>query len=79
MTLHGARFSDEGAGINVCCMSSHIDAEEVYDVVISKSDRLNTFMQRDTLTMNLGSVTNTGHTVRSESQKFLKSCLHIFF
>ena len=64
MTLHGVRFSDANAGINVCCMSSQINVEDTYDVIISKSDRLNSFMQKDSLTVNLGNVTNTGYTVR---------------
>ena len=64
MILHGVRFSDKNVGINVCCMTSRINAKEVYDVVISKTDRLNSFMQKDSLTINLGNVTNTGYTVR---------------
>ena len=64
MTLHGVRFSDAKAGINVCCMSSETNVEEAYDVIFSRSDRLNTFMQKDSLTVNLGNVTNTGYTVR---------------
>ena len=61
MTLHGVRFSEKNVGSNVCCMTSRINDE---DVIISKSDRLNSFMQKDSLTINLGNVTNTGYTVR---------------
>ena len=57
MTLHEVRFSDVKFGINVCCL-------EAYDVIFSRSDRLNSFMQMDSLTVNLGNVTNTGYTVR---------------
>ena len=64
MTLHGVRFSDKDVGINVCCFTSRINAEELYDVVTSRTDRLNSFMQKDSLTINLGNVTNTGYTVR---------------
>ena len=59
MTLHGVRFPVNNFGSNVCCMTNNDE-----DVIISKSDRLNSFMQKDSLTINLGNVTNTGYTVR---------------
>ena len=64
MTMHDVRFSEEGSGINVCCMNSVVDPWKVYGAVLSKSDRLTSFMQQDTLTMNLGYVTNAGTTKR---------------
>ena len=64
MTIHDVRFSDEGSGINVCCLSSVVDPWKVYDSVISKSDRLSSFMQQDSVNMNLGYVTNIGTSKR---------------
>lgn len=64
MTIHDVRFSDEGSGINVCCMSSIVDPWKVYGSVISKSSRLSSFMQQDSVIMNLGYVTNIGTTQR---------------
>ena len=64
MTIHDVRFSDEGSGINVCCMSSMVDPWKAYGSVISKSSRLSSFMQQDSVTMNLGYVTNIGTTQR---------------
>ena len=64
MTIHDVRFSDEGSGINVCCMSSIVDPWKVYGSVISKSSRLSSFMQQDSVIMNLGYVTNIATTQR---------------
>ena len=64
MTIHDVRFSDEGSGINVCCMSSVVDPWKVYGAVISKSNRLSSFMQQDSVIMNLGYVTNIGTSKR---------------
>ena len=64
MTIHDVRFSDEGSGINVCCMSSIVDPWKVYGSVISKSSRLSSFMQQDSVNMNLGYITNIGTTQR---------------
>ena len=64
MTVHDVRFSSVGAGINVCCMSPHVDPYKVYSAAMDRSATLTTFMQQDSLTMNLGYVTNMGYTDR---------------
>lgn len=73
LTLHDVRLSDEGAGINVCCLNSLVDPFILYDPTFLKTENLTTFMQMDSLTMNLGYVTNKVFAFRSELRPGLRS------
>ena len=58
MTVHDIRFSDDGAGINICCTGSLVDPFLLYDPTFLRSENLTTFMQLDSITMDLGYVRN---------------------
>ena len=58
MTLHDLRFSDDGAGINVCCSGGLVDPFILYDPAFLRSENLTSFMQMDSITMDLGYVRN---------------------
>ena len=58
MTVHDIRFSDDGAGINICCTGSLVDPFILYDPTFLRSENLTTFMQLDSITMDLGYVRN---------------------
>ena len=73
MTLHDLRFSDDGAGINVCCSGGLVDPFILYNPTFLKTENLTTFMQMDSLTMNLGYVTNKVFAFRSELRPGLRS------
>ena len=58
MTVHDLRFSDDGAGINICCSGNLVDPFIVYNPTILRTEELTTFMQLDSLTVDLGYVRN---------------------
>ena len=58
MTVHDVRLSDEGAGMNICCLNKLVDPFILYDPKFLKTENLTTFMQLDSLTIDLGHVTN---------------------
>ena len=64
MTVHDIRFSDDGAGINICCTGSIVDPFLLYDPTFLRSENLTTFMQQDSITMDLGYVRNNGFAQR---------------
>ena len=65
MTVHDLRFSDEGAGINVCCTGNLVDPFILYNPKILRTEELTTFMQLDSLTVDLGYVRNNIFAQRS--------------
>ena len=58
MTVHDIRFSDDGAGINVCCTGNLVDPFIFYHPTFRRSENLTSFMQLDSITMDLGYVRN---------------------
>ena len=64
MTVHDIRFSDDGAGINICCSGNLVDPFNFYDPKFLRSENLTTFMQLDSITMDLGYVRNNMFTRR---------------
>ena len=64
MTIHDVRFTDSGSGINICCTSPIVDPWKTYGTSITKSGNSTAYMQQDTLTVDLGYVTNGGYTYR---------------
>ena len=41
MTVHDIRFSDDGAGINICCTGGLVDPFLLYDPIFLRSEILN--------------------------------------
>ena len=64
MTVHDIRFSDDGAGINVCCSGNLVDPFILYDPTFLRTENLTTFMQLDSMTMDLGYVRNNLYALR---------------
>ena len=58
MTVHDLRFSDEGAGINICCTGGRVDPFILYDPKFLRTENLTTFMQLDSITMDLSYLRN---------------------
>ena len=69
LTLHDVRLSDEGAGINVCCLNSLVDPFIFYGPTFLRTENLTTFMQQDSLTMELGYVTNKVFAFRKDTDR----------
>ena len=64
MTIHDVRFSEANTGINICCMTGKVDPWRSYSTRTFKSENLTSFMQEDSLMIDLGYVTNAGFTYR---------------
>lgn len=47
-------------GQNVLCVGKHVDLPSIYPTYFEKTPLLTTFMQKDTATTDLGSITNAG-------------------
>ena len=58
MTVHDIRFSDDRAGINTCCTGNLVDPFILYNPTFLRTENLTTFMQLDSMTMDLGYVRN---------------------
>ena len=63
LVLVWIRFSDE-AGINICCTTSVVDPMKAYDIEMTKTENLTSFMQNDALIMDMGIVKNAGYSSR---------------
>ena len=62
MTIEGIRFAE--SGINICCTGSMVDPNKVYKPKFEKNENTTSFMQKDSLLIDLGIVTNGGYTFR---------------
>ena len=62
MTIEGIRFAE--SGINICCTGSIVDPYKAYNPKIERNENTTTFMEKDSILMDMGKVTNGGYTFR---------------
>ncbi len=61
-----------GGGTNVLCVGEHVDMKETYTTNFTQTPYVKTFMQNDAGAANLGTITNSGWTIKQNRWDYRK-------